>query len=381
MKIERHFLFWLVAFAVAVVSLALLKEVLLPFILGMILAYALNPIAAALVRSGLSRVAASGLVVALIVLTFALSVWFLVPPLLTQVEGLSQTLPVGVTKLRVLIEEVAKERLGARFDEFKAGLDKAIGGLQIDWSALVPAVLGSVWAKGLALANLLSVVLITPLVVFYLLVDWHPMMRRVESWIPRDRVATVSRLVGDMDAAVAAFIRGQGVVCLILGTFYAIGLSWAGLRYGLLIGLATGLLSFVPFAGWALGFIVSAVSILVQAWPDLQPLTLVVAVFVAGMVLDSAVLSPRIVGSRVGLHPLWLIFALVVFSYAMGFVGMLLAVPLAAAFAVLVRYGLEVYLGSEVYRGGGGSAVATGLAPAGVAPAGRADNGSRDSSA
>lgn len=353
MKIERQFLFWLVVFVVALAALALLKDVLLPFIIGMILAYALNPIAEAMVRRGLSRVAASGLVVALIVLALALAVWFLVPPLITQIEGLGQTLPAGVNRLRVLVEEIARERLGERFGEFKAGLDKSIAGLEIDWSAIVPAVLGSVWTKGLAVVNILSIVLITPLVVFYLLVDWYPMVRRVESWIPRDRVATVSRLFGEMDAAVGAFIRGQGVVCLILGSLYAIGLSWAGLRYGLLIGLATGLLSFVPFAGWALGFMVSAVSILVQAWPDLQPLYLVVGVFVAGMVLDSAVLSPRIVGSRVGLHPLWLIFALVVFSYAMGFVGMLLAVPLAAAFAVLVRHGLEVYLGSEVYRGRG----------------------------
>lgn len=380
MKIERQLIFWLMAFALALVALASLREVLLPFIVGMILAYALNPIADALVRRGLSRVAASGLVVALIVTAMGLAVWFLVPPLITQIEGLGQTLPAGFTRLRMLVEEIAKERLGDRFGEFKAGLDKSVAGMQIDWSAVVPAVLGSVWAKGVAVANLLSLFLITPLVVFYLLVDWHPMVRRVESWIPRDRVETVSCLFRRMDAAVGAFVRGQGVVCLILGTLYAIGLSWAGLRYGLLIGLATGLLSFVPFAGWALGFLVSAVSIVVQAWPDLQPLYLVAGVFVAGMALDSAVLSPRIVGSRVGLHPLWLILALVVFSYAMGFVGMLLAVPLAAAFAVLVRHGLEVYLGSEVYRGRPGATVMPGPSPAGAAQSAPVD-GPRDSSA
>ena len=357
MKIERQFLFWLVTFVVALALIALLKDVLLPFIVGMILAYALNPIADVMVRRGLSKVVASAVVVALIVLTIGLAVWLLVPLLVVQVEGLAETLPAAIARLKMLVEEIAKERLGDRFGEFKAGLDKSIAGVEIGWSALVPVVLGSLWTKGLAFANLLSILLITPLVVFYLLVDWHPMVERVEGWIPRDQVATVSRLFAEMDAAVGAFIRGQGVVCLILGTLYAIGLSWAGLRYGLLIGLATGVLSFVPFAGWALGFLVSAISILVQAWPDLQPLYLVAGVFVAGMAIDAAVLSPKIVGSRVGLHPLWLILSLMVFSYAMGFVGMLLAVPLAAAFAVLVRYGLEVYLGSEVYRGRTGAVV------------------------
>lgn len=357
MKIERQFLFWLVTFVVALALIALLKDVLLPFIVGLILAYALNPIADVMVRRGLSKVVASAVVVALIVLTIGLAVWLLVPLLVVQVEGLAETLPAAIARLKMLVEEVAKERLGDRFGEFKAGLDKSIAGVEIGWSALVPVVLGSLWTKGLAFANLLSILLITPLVVFYLLVDWHPMVERVEGWIPRDQVATVSRLFAEMDAAVGAFIRGQGVVCLILGTLYAIGLSWAGLRYGLLIGLATGVLSFVPFAGWALGFLVSAISILVQAWPDLQPLYLVAGVFVAGMAIDAAVLSPKIVGSRVGLHPLWLILSLMVFSYAMGFVGMLLAVPLAAAFAVLVRYGLEVYLGSEVYRGRTGAVV------------------------
>lgn len=372
MKIERQFLFWLVAFAVALAFVALLKDVLLPFIVGMILAYALNPIADAMVRRGLPRVMASAIVVGLFVVTIGLAFWFLVPPLVAQIEGLAETLPASIARIRMLIEEVGRERLGDRFGEFKAGLDKSIAGLEISWSAIVPAVLGSLWTKGLAFANLLSLLLITPLVVFYLLVDWHPMVARVEGWIPRDQVATVNRLLGQMDAAIGAFIRGQGVVCLILGALYAMGLSWAGLRYGLLIGLATGLLSFVPFAGWALGFLVSAVAMLVQAWPDLQPLYLVGGVFIVGMALDAAVLSPKIVGSRVGLHPLWLIFSLMVFSYAMGLVGMLLAVPLAAAFAVLVRHGLEVYLGSEVYRGRAGAA-------AGGLPGG--GTGSRDGSA
>ncbi len=355
MRIERQFLFWLSVMVVAGLAMLWLKDVLLPFVVGMIIAYALNPVTEWLVGKGLSRTAASGAVVALIVVTLALIVTFVVPPLLAQVQQFVEALPSTFTKLRAMIEDLAKERLGDRFDAFKTSLDQAIAGLELNWSAIVPGVAKVALSKGAALINFVSLLLITPLVVFYMLVDWHPMLMRIDSWLPREQAPTIRRLAAEIDAAIGAFIRGQGMVCLILGVLYAVGLSWAGLRYGLLIGLATGLMSFVPFAGWALGLIVSAASILVQAWPDLVPLYKVLGVFAVGMALDSALLSPRIVGSRVGLHPLWLIFALFAFSYAMGFVGVLVAVPLAAAMAVLVRYALQTYLGSEVYHGKAGA--------------------------
>jgi predicted PurR-regulated permease PerM len=351
MRIERHFLFWLAALIVFLLAVAMLKDVLLPFVIGLILAYALNPIAELLVRRGLPRAIASAIVVFGIVLMVALALWFLVPPLVGQVQSLGETMPSALNRLRGLLEDFARERLGERFAEFKAGLDKSVSELEINWSAILPGILRSLWAQGLAIVNLLSLALITPLVVFYLLADWSRILEQLDGWLPRDRAPTVRRLAGEMDAAVGAFIRGQGVVCLVLASFYAIALSVAGLRYGLLIGLGTGILSCIPFAGWALGFIVSVAMILVQAWPDLTPLYQVIGVFLVGMAVDSAILSPRIVGSRVGLHPLWLIFSLFVFSYALGFVGMLLAVPLAAAIAVLVRHGLDVYLDSEVYQG------------------------------
>jgi predicted PurR-regulated permease PerM len=360
MRIERQALFWLAALVVAVLGIYWLKAVLLPFVVGMIIAYALNPVTERLARLGLSRVAASALVVALIVLVAGLAVMFLVPPLLAQLQLLIESLPAMLTSLRSALEELARQQLGERFSTFRDGLDKAIAGLELDWSSIVPGLARAAWSQGLAVVNFASLLLITPLVVFYLLVDWHPMLRRVESWLPRDQAPTVTRLAGEIDAAIGAFIRGQGLVCMILATLYALGLTWAGLRYGLLIGVATGIMSFVPFVGWALGLIVSVVAILLQAWPDLVPLYKVLAVFAVIVALDAAVLSPQIVGSRVGLHPLWLIFALFVFSYALGFIGLLVAVPLAAATAVLVRHGLETYLGSDVYHGKAGSRASTG---------------------
>jgi predicted PurR-regulated permease PerM len=158
-------------------------------------------------------------------------------------------------------------------------------------------------------------------------------------------------LASEINDAVSAFIRGQGAICMMLGIFYAAGLSWAGINYGLLIGLVTGLLAFIPVVGWMLGLACTAAVAIVQFWPDLVPLAKAVAVLVIGISVDAAFLSPRFVGERIRLHPVWLIFALFVFSYLFGLVGTLIAVPLAAAVAVLVRFAVGVYLGSYVYRG------------------------------
>ena len=223
--------------------------------------------------------------------------------------------------------------------------------------------MASVWSRGLALVNFLSLVLITPVVVFYLLVDWHPMLARVDRALPRDHAPTIRRLAGEVNDAVAAFIRGQGAICLMLGIYYAIGLSWAGIEYGLLVGLTTGLLAFIPVIGWLLGFIVAATLALVQFSPNLVPLLKVAGVLVAGMAIDAAFLSPRFVGQKVGLHPVWLIFSLFVFSYLLGLVGALVAVPLAAAMGVLVRFAIQVYLDSSVYKGSAAMPTDAGAAP------------------
>jgi predicted PurR-regulated permease PerM len=199
--------------------------------------------------------------------------------------------------------------------------------------------------------NFLSLLLITPVVVFYLLVDWHPMLDKLDGWLPRDHVATIRRLADEINAAVSAFIRGQGTICLVLAGLYAAALSWAGVRYGLLIGLVSGLGSFIPFVGWALGLITAGAMAVTQPWPNVTLLLTVAGIYFAGMALDSAVLAPKIVGRKIGLHPVWMIFALFVFSYLFGFVGLLVAVPVAAATGVLVRFALELYLGSSVYTG------------------------------
>jgi predicted PurR-regulated permease PerM len=178
------------------------------------------------------------------------------------------------------------------------------------------------------------------------------MLAKIDGWLPRDHASSVRALASEMNEAVSAFVRGQGTVCLILGAFYALSLSLIGLNYGLLVGLATGLFAFVPFVGWALGLITALTLAMAQFWPGMTEPLLVVGVFAAGQALDAGFLSPNIVGSKIGLHPVWLIFSLFAFSYLFGFVGTLVAVPVAAALAVLIRFALTAYLESPVYRGG-----------------------------
>jgi predicted PurR-regulated permease PerM len=209
----------------------------------------------------------------------------------------------------------------------------------------------SIWSGGMALVNLLSLLIVTPIVAFYLLLDWDHLVAKVDSWLPRDHVEELRAIARDIDTALAGFIRGQGTVCLLLGLFYAIGLSLAGLKFGLAIGMAAGLLSFVPYVGALIGGL-SAIGVgLVQFWPDYSSILIIIGVFVAGQFIEGNFLSPKLVGGSIGLHPVWLMFALFAFGYLFGFVGLLLAVPLAAAAGVLVRYGLTRYLGSKLYRG------------------------------
>jgi predicted PurR-regulated permease PerM len=356
MRAERHLWFWIGALALLVLGIALLKDILLPFVSAIVIAYFLNPLADRLEAIGVGRVWAAAMIVGVVAVVVALALILLGPLLVDQVRQLVAALPSDLERLRASVEGIARAWLGPSFPSFKVALDRAVGEMSENWAATAGAIMASVWSRGLALVNFLSLLLITPVVAFYLLVDWHPMLERVDRALPRDHAPTIHRLANEINDAVAAFIRGQGAICLMLGIYYAIGLSWAGIEYGLLVGLTTGLLAFIPIIGWMLGLLSAVLLALVQFWPDVTPLLKAVGVLVGGLAIDAAFLSPRFVGQKVGLHPVWLIFALFVFSYLFGLVGTLVAVPLAAAIGVLVRFAGRVYLESSVYKGIGASA-------------------------
>ncbi|MFA5900393.1 MAG: AI-2E family transporter [Hyphomicrobium sp.] len=349
MRVERQVLFWLTAGLILILLIALLRAVILPFVAGMVIAYFLNPAADRLTQWGLPRGIAATVIVAAFGSVIAVALVFLVPLLLSQAQQLAAALPDEITRLRALLETWARERFGVHYPDLATGIERSSQALTENMAGLFGYLAGSLWSQGRALFDFLSLLLVTPLVVFYMLIDWHPMLAKVDSWLPRAHAPTIRRLAGEVNDAVSAFIRGQGAVCLILAIYYAVALGAMGLRYGLLVGLVTGLMSFVPFVGWALGFIIATTIAVVQFWPDAVPILTVVGIFAMAQLLDAGFLSPNIVGSKIGLHPVWLIFSLFVFSYLFGFVGVLVAVPIAAAVGVLVRFALRIYLASPLY--------------------------------
>lgn len=360
MRAERQVLFWIVAAGLLVFTIALLRDILLPFVIGIAIAYFLSPLVDRLTALGLNRTVASALVVAAAAGVTGFAIFLLAPIVVAQAEQLAAALPGEIERLRLAADAWARETLGPGFPGLETSLSKAGQSVADNWASLAGWAATSIWSGSRALFNFIALILITPLVVFYLLVDWHPMLERIDGWLPRDHARSIRCLANEMNEAISAFVRGQGTVCMVLGAFYAVALSAVGLDYGLLVGLATGLMAFVPFVGWALGLITASGLAVVQYWPDITPLLLVIGVYLGGQALDAGFLSPKIVGSKIGLHPVWLIFALIVFSYLFGLIGTLIAVPLAAAMGVLVRFCLRIYLDSAVYRGETGRTGAAG---------------------
>lgn len=230
-------------------------------------------------------------------------------------------------------------------------IQKSLGDYVGQGAQLLASFVSSIWSGSQAVIGVISVLIVTPVVAFYILLDWDNMIARVDSWLPRDHAEAIRGIFRDIDAAIAGFVRGQATVCFLLGLFYGSSLTMLGVSFGFLIGLCTGLASFIPYVGSILGFVVTISVALVQSWPDWHLPVYVALVFGAGQILEGYVLSPRLVGGSVGLHPVWLMFALLAAGSLFGFIGLLVAVPVAAAIGVLVRFALSSYLASPYYTG------------------------------
>ncbi|MGV6872454.1 AI-2E family transporter [Pseudochelatococcus sp. B33] len=350
--VERQLRFWLVALVVLLVALYLLRGILLPFVAGMALAYILDPVASRLERLGMGRLAASVLILLLFVLAFILVLVLLLPVVVNQFAALIQNLPGTAQYLQGLAKEYGGpfiEHIGGA--EALANVERSLSDFVGQAARWLATFASSVWSGGQAVIGVFALLVVTPVVAFYLLVDWEQMVTTIDSWLPRRHADTIRALGKDMNKAIAGFIRGQALVCFILGTFYAVSLSLIGLNFGLLIGLVSGALTFIPYVGSFTGFVLSAGVALVQFWPDWTMVAVTVGVFLFGQFVEGNFLSPKLVGDAVGLHPVWLMFALVAFGSMFGFVGLLLAVPIAAAIGVLTRFALQLYLSSSLYRG------------------------------
>jgi predicted PurR-regulated permease PerM len=349
-SLRRQMKFWLAALAIFIFMLWLLADILLPFVAGIVMAYLLTPLTDRLERLGISRAVAALLIITVVVLAFVLLILLIAPIIGSQLASFVASIPEYIGKLESLIVDQSRpwieKLIGAGFDP-----GESLGELVTQGAGWVTAFLESLWSGGRALVSLFSLVVVTPVVAFYLLYDWHRMIDTVDGWVPVEQRGTVHELAREINSAIAGFVRGQSAVCVILGSFYAIALTLAGLNFGLLIGLISGLITFIPYVGSMTGLVLSIGVAIAQFWPDYGSIGLVLAIFLFGQFVEGNFLSPKLVGDSVGLHPVWIIFALLAFGYLFGFVGLLVAVPLAATIGVLARFAMNQYLHSSIYTG------------------------------
>ncbi len=349
--LRRQVFFWLVTLAIFIAFLMLFSSILLPFIAGMALAYFLDPVADRLERIGLSRLMATVVILISFVVVFVLSLMIIIPVLASQLNEFIQRVPGYVTQLQTFIAtsnaswlpDWVDGQMGTIRENFSRYLSEGVG--------FLGTLVEQIWNSGKALLDIASLLVVTPVVAFYLLLDWDRMIEKVDSWVPRNQLGTVRQLATELDNTIAGFVRGQGSLCLILGIFYAIALSAAGLNFGLLIGFFTGMISFIPYVGSTVGLLLSLGVALVQFWPDFIWIGVIAGIFFLGQFIEGNILQPKLVGKSVGLHPVWLMFALFAFGALFGFVGVLVAVPAAAAVGVLVRFAISRYLDSDLYYG------------------------------
>ena len=358
--LRRQILFWLVAATFLALFLYVFSPILLPFAAGMILAYFLDPVADALERLGLSRVAATIVILIGFLLAFLLAMMIVIPVLGTQLAEFISRIPDYLSRLQALLTDIDPDFLETAIGVDAAALREGLSSLLTQGAGFLTTLFQSIWSSGKTLVDIAGLFVVTPVVAFYMLLDWDRMVARIDDWVPRDHLDTVRALARDINASTAGFVRGQGTLCLILGVMYAVGLTLVGLNFGLLIGLFAGLISFIPYIGSLIGLVLSVGVALVQFWPEWQWVVAVAAIFFGGQFIEGNILQPKLVGKSVGLHPVWLMFALFAFGYMFGFLGLLIAVPAAAAVAVLVRFALERYLESPMYRGDGDSDGAAG---------------------
>jgi predicted PurR-regulated permease PerM len=349
MTLTRQMTFWVLTFVVGVLVLYVLREILLPFVAGMALAYLLDPLANRLERLGVNRLGASLVIIGAVVLVFVALILLFVPILSAQLGAFVDKLPGYVSRIQAVTMDPNREWLRKILGEGVA--DAQISDLVKQGLGWLTTFLKSLWAGGQALLSIFSLVVVTPVVAFYLLNDWNRMVATVDNWIPLHHRETVRGLVREMDEAIAGFVRGQTAVCLILGSYYAVALTLTGLSFGLLIGLASGIITFIPYVGSMTGLVLAVGVAVAQFWPEYAPIITVLVIFFVGQFLEGYVLAPKLVGESVGLHPVWLMFALFAFGYLLGFVGLLVAVPLAAIIGVLVRFALRRYFESPFYTG------------------------------
>lgn len=351
MNIRLQIRYWSIVFIALIGVLWLLSPILTPFLLGAAIAYLCDPMADRLEAKGLSRLAVTILMSICFVLIMALVSVLLLPMLIQQVLQFLDNVPGYVDSLQVSLQTLSQRYLGNTHTPEDV-TRRAFETIKNNSEQISIKLLQGTITSTTALISSLGVFFITPVVAFYLLLDWDKLTARIDGILPRQHAQTIRTLASEADRVLAGFVRGQMLVCLILATFYAVALTAIGLRFGLFVGVFSGLLSFIPFVGSLVGLILSVSLAIAQFWPEYLWILGVASIFLFGQFIEGNILAPNIVGNSVHLHPVWLIFALSAFGSVMGFAGLLIAVPAAAVIGVIARYSLQQYKNSSLYTGG-----------------------------
>jgi predicted PurR-regulated permease PerM len=351
MTLRTQVLVWVGFTVVVILTLWLFRPILLPFVVGIALSYILNPLVNIIQRARFGRGWATA-VAMLLVIAVIVGVFFLVTPLIvSQVTGLIVLLPGIVGDLQDLLRRLAPQLIEWLGPERTAQLEASLAQFIGSGVDFVVGLTGQLAQSGLTVLNTLAFLVLTPVVTFYLLLDWEGMVKGIDELLPREHRREIRQVLDQIDRSMAGVVRGYGSVILVLCIYYATALSLTGLNFGLVIGLITGLFSFIPFAGFLTGFILSMSIALVQFAPNWWFVVIVAMVYMVGQFLEGNVLYPKLVGQSININPVWLMFALFAFAFLFGFVGLLLAVPLAAITATLTRYAIRRYKESALYHG------------------------------
>ncbi|MBI1416365.1 MAG: AI-2E family transporter [Limimaricola sp.] len=346
LPVRQQATYWAIAAAVVMVVLWKLGNVILPFVLAGAIAYVLDPIADRLERLGLSRVMSVVVITAVALLVFVLIILLVIPTLIRQTTGLIDMAPTLFGQLQAWLTEKFPQVMveGNPVRQQLIAIGQAI---QSKGGDLFNGLLSS----ALSIINIAVLLVVVPVVAFYLLLDWDRMVAEVDDLLPRDHAPMIRQLAAEIDRTLSSFIRGQGTVCLVMGTYYAVSLMVAGLNFGLVIGSVAGLITFIPYVGALVGGTLAIGLAVFQFWGNNTMIAVVVGIFAFGQFMEGNIVTPRLVGKSVGLHPVWLIFALSVFGALFGFVGLLVAVPFSAMLGVIARFALGHYKEGRLYRG------------------------------
>ncbi len=350
MNIRWGWVFWILLLVLLLVFISAVKSILLPFVVGVLVAYFLDPLADKLEKKKLSRTISTIIITGGFFSCFILIVTLIAPLLFEQIIALVTAIPEYISHLyedsKPWIDGITSKISDTNMDSAK----DSVAAMARESGGLISNLASEIFKSGFGAINILSLMFIAPVVSFYTLRDWDILTAKVDGLIPPKHIETVKKIISEIDEIISGFVRGQTMVCVIMAIYYSVMLSVLGLKFGFIIGLLTGIFTFIPYVGALAG---TATGLLVAAFQfgDFKHVFMVLAVFLTGQLLEGTFITPKVVGDKVKLHPVWIIFGLLCGGALFGFVGVLIAVPVTAVIGVLVRFAATQYRNSKIFLG------------------------------